>query len=104
MKYKSIVATRRGGPEVLQIIENDLTPPAAGQARIKVIATGVGGTHLNYLHGRSPFAPKVPFVPGYEVMGIVNALCEGVTRAKIGDRVAALTGHGSYTEMMTIHL
>lgn len=100
MIYKSIVATRRGGPEVLEIVENELIPPAAGQVRIKVLATGVGGTDINYRYGRSPFAPKVPFVPGYEVMGVVDAVGEGVTRAAIGDRVAALTGHGSYTEMM----
>jgi NADPH:quinone reductase-like Zn-dependent oxidoreductase len=100
IKYKSIVAIRRGGPEVLQIVENDLKPPAVGQVQVKVLATGVGGTDLNYLHGRSPFAPRPPFTPGYEVMGIVDAVGEGVTRAKVGDRVAALTGHGSYTEIM----
>lgn len=100
MKYKSIVAAQRGGPEVLQIVKNDLLPPATGQVRIKVLATGVGGTDINYRYGRSPFSPKVPFVPGYEVMGVVDAIGEGVTRAAVGDRVAALTGHGSYSEMM----
>jgi NADPH:quinone reductase-like Zn-dependent oxidoreductase len=60
----------------------------------------VGATDINYRYGRSPFSPKVPFVPGYEVMGVVDAVGEGVTRTAIGDRVAALTGHGSYTEMM----
>lgn len=100
MKFKSIVATRRGGPEVLQIIENELTEPAAGQVRIKVLATGVGGTDINYRYGRSPFAPKAPFVPGYEVMGVVDAIGPGVTRVSVGDRVAALTGQGSYTEIM----
>ena len=98
--YKSIIVTQRGGPEVLQIVENELVSPAAGQVRIKVLTTGVGGTDINYRYGRSPFAPKPPFVPGYEVMGIVDAVGEGVTRATVGDRVAALTGHGSYTEMM----
>lgn len=41
MKYKSVVATSRGGPEVLQIVENDLRPPAANEARIKVLAASV---------------------------------------------------------------
>src|SRR5512133_2864126 len=100
MKFRSIVAIRRGGPEVLQIVENELVAPTAGQVRIKVLATGVGGTDINYRYGRSPFAPKVPFVPGYEVMGVVDAIGPGVTRVSIGERVAALTGHGSYTEMM----
>jgi NADPH:quinone reductase-like Zn-dependent oxidoreductase len=102
MKFKSVVAIRRGGPEVLQVVENELTEPAAGQVRIKVLATGVGGTDINYRYGRSPFAPKAPFVPGYEVMGVVDAVGPGVTRFSLGERVAALTGQGSYTEMMYV--
>ena len=100
MKYRSIVATQRGGPEVLQIVENDLREPVAGEVRLKVLASGVGGTDINYRYGRSPFAPKAPFVPGYEVMGVVDAIGAGVTRAAAGDRAVALTGHGSYTEVM----
>lgn len=100
MKYKSIVVTKRGGPEVLQIVENELRPPAAKQARIKVLATGVGRTDINYRYGLSPFAPKVPFVPGYEIMGIVDAIGDDVTLVKVGDRVAALTGHGGYSEFI----
>jgi NADPH:quinone reductase-like Zn-dependent oxidoreductase len=100
MKYKSVVATQRGGPEVLQIVENDLRSPAAGEVRIRVLATGVGHTDVNYRYGYSPFSPKVPFVPGYEVMGVVDAVGENVSRFAAGNRVAALTGHGGYTEMI----
>ena len=100
MKYKSVMATKRGGPEVLQIVENDLRDPAAGEARIKVLASGVGRTDLNYLHGYSPFSPKVPFVPGYEIVGVVEAVGAGVSRVAVGDRVAALTGQGGYTEII----
>jgi NADPH:quinone reductase-like Zn-dependent oxidoreductase len=42
MTYRSVVATKRGGLEVLQIMENELRAPAAGEARIRVLATGVG--------------------------------------------------------------
>ncbi len=100
MKFKSVVVTKRGGPEVMEIVENDLREPAAGEARIKVLAVGVGATDINYRHGYSPFSPKVPFVPGYEIVGTVDALGAGVSRVKLGDRVAALTGHGGYTEMI----
>ncbi|MGB8214790.1 MAG: medium chain dehydrogenase/reductase family protein [Anaerolineales bacterium] len=104
MKYKSVLVTKRGGPDVLQIAENDLRAPAAGEVRINVLATGVGRTDVNYRYGYSSFSPKVPFVPGYEIMGVVDALGEGVTRVAIGDRVAALTGHGGYTEMIYLRL
>lgn len=100
MKYKSVIVTKRGGPEVLQVVENELRSPAANEARIRVLATGVGRTDINYRYGLSPFAPKVPFVPGYEVMGVVDAIGEGVTRVAVGDRVAALIGHGGYSEMI----
>ena len=100
MKYKSVIVTKRGGPEVMQIIENELRPPATGEARIKVLATAVGRTDINYRYGYSPFSPKVPFAPGYEIVGVVEAIGEGVTRVGVGERVAALTGHGGYTEVI----
>jgi NADPH:quinone reductase-like Zn-dependent oxidoreductase len=49
-------------------------------------------------YGQSPFAPKVPFVPGYAIIGVVDALGDGVTGAAVGDRVAALTIYGGYAE------
>jgi NADPH:quinone reductase-like Zn-dependent oxidoreductase len=100
--YKSIIAKQRGGPEVLEIAENELREPAAGQARVRVLATAVGGTDINYRRGRSPFAPKVPFTPGYEIVGVVDAIGPQVTRVKLGDRVAALTGTCGYSEMITL--
>jgi NADPH:quinone reductase-like Zn-dependent oxidoreductase len=100
MQYKSVVATKRGGPEVLQMIENELHAPFAGEVQIKVLATGVGRTDVNYRYGYSPFSPKVPFVPGYEIVGVVEAVGTGVNRVAVGDRVAALTGYGGYTEVI----
>lgn len=41
MKYKSVIVPKRGSPEVLQIIENDLHAPSAGEARVKVLAASV---------------------------------------------------------------
>jgi NADPH:quinone reductase-like Zn-dependent oxidoreductase len=78
MQYKSVVATKRGGPNVLQIIENDLRQPTKSEVRVKVSAVGVGGTDINDRYGLSPFVPKAPFVPGYEIMGIVDAVGDGV--------------------------
>jgi len=100
MSYKSVVATQRGGPEVLQIVENELREPTTGEVRIKVLATTVGRTDVNFRYGYSPFSPKVPFVPGYEILGVVDGLGAGVSGFTAGDRVAALTGHGGYTEVI----
>jgi NADPH:quinone reductase-like Zn-dependent oxidoreductase len=96
--YKSVVATRRGGPEVLQIVENELRPPAAGEARIRIQATPVVQDDIAARVGNRPFLPKTPFVPGYAIFGMVDAIGEGVTRVAVGDRVAALTNFGGYAE------
>jgi NADPH:quinone reductase-like Zn-dependent oxidoreductase len=98
MKYKSVVVTKRGGPEVLQVIENDLRMPSAGEARVKILATPVCLPDVEARYGRSPFTLKIPFVPGYAIIGVVDAIGEGVARAAVGDRVAALTTLGGYAE------
>jgi NADPH:quinone reductase-like Zn-dependent oxidoreductase len=98
MKYKSVIATRIGGPEVLQVIENDMRLPSAGEARIKIMAAPVCLPDVEARYGRSPFKPKIPFVPGYAIIGVVDAIGEGVTKAALGDRVASLTIYGGYAE------
>ncbi|UCG28547.1 MAG: alcohol dehydrogenase catalytic domain-containing protein, partial [Bacteroidales bacterium] len=98
MKYKSIVATRRGGPEVLRVTENDLRKPSGREVRIKNLAVPVCLPDIEARYGRTPFPPKIPFVPGYAFIGIVDAIGEGVTKVAAGDRVAALTVRGGYAE------
>lgn len=100
MNYKSIIVTRCGGPDVMQIVENELRPPASGEVRIKVQATAIGQTDVNYRYGYSPLSPKPPFVPGYVILGVIDAIGDGVTQAAVGERVAALTGYGGYTEVI----
>ena len=48
--------------------------------------------------GNYIYAPKIPFVPGYEIVGVVDAIGKGVTGIFVGQRVAALTVHGGYAE------
>lgn len=103
MKYKSVVLTKKGPPEVLQIIEKDLRPPQAGEALIRVLATGVGRTDIVMRYGYYPFAPKIPFIPGYEIVGVVEAVGENVTRVEVGGRVAALTVYGGYAEYIYLN-
>jgi len=101
MTYKSVVATRRGGPEVLQVTENELRPPSAGEARIRILAVPVVQDDVAVRKGERPFLPRLPFTPGYAVLGVVDAVGEGVTAVSVGDRVAALTNYGGYAEYIT---
>jgi NADPH:quinone reductase-like Zn-dependent oxidoreductase len=98
MSYKSIIVTRRGGPEVLQIIENRLRAPSAGEVRIRILATPVCQDDVAVRLGTRPFLPKIPFVPGYSILGVVDAIGDGVTTVSVGNRVAALTQLGGYAE------
>jgi NADPH:quinone reductase-like Zn-dependent oxidoreductase len=105
MKYKSVIVAQRGGPEVLQIAENELRPPALGEVRVKILAASVSLPDVHARYGRSPFPPKIPFTPGYSIVGEVDAIGSAkrtgsgsAPAAAIGDRVAALTVYGGYAE------
>jgi len=92
--------TRKGGPEVLQVVELPIEQPGPGQLRVRVRAAGVGATDLTMLAGNYMFAPKIPFVPGYEVAGVVDAIGGGATGFDLGQRVAALTVYGGFAELL----
>jgi NADPH:quinone reductase len=98
--YRAVMLTRKGGPDVLQVVELPLAPPGSGQLRIRIQAAGVGATDVMMLSGNYPFAPKIPFVPGYEVAGVIDAIGAGVTGFEVGQRVAALTVYGGFAEYL----
>jgi NADPH:quinone reductase-like Zn-dependent oxidoreductase len=100
MKYKSILVTRRGGLEVLQIVENELRLPAAGELRVKIQASPVCQDDVAVRVGNRPFLAKPPFTPGYSILGLVDAVGEGVTGFAAGERVAALTTFGGHAEFI----
>jgi NADPH:quinone reductase-like Zn-dependent oxidoreductase len=90
---------------VLQVVENALRAPSKGEARIRVLAAAVSRPDITVRSGQSlysgtPLGQKVPFVPGYAVIGDVDAVGEGVTSVAIGDRVGVLTVTGAYTEVL----
>ena len=98
MKYKSVIISKKGGPEVLQIVENEFRSPDKEEVLIKIQACGVGGTDVAMRYWNYPGVPKIPFVPGYEIVGIVEEVGQNVTAVTKGDRVGALTVYGGYSE------
>ena len=105
MKFKRIVAATTGGPEVLQVEERELREPDAGEVRIKVLAASVCRPDITVrrgaaLYSGTPLGQKTPFVPGYSVIGIVDAIGAGVSNVAVGDRVGVLTVVGGYTEYL----
>jgi len=103
MKYRRVVITRTGGPEVLQVIEDDLQQPRPDQCRIRVLASGVSYADIMMRKGMYPLPmPPTPYSPGSDVVGVIDALGEGCTRFEAGQTVAALTRMGGYTEYICL--
>ena len=83
-KNLRVVITRRGGPEVLKIVADEIPEPGSGQVRVKNLASGVAYADVLMRHGLYPKAPPFPFAPGYDIVGDIDAVGEGVRGFSIG--------------------
>lgn len=89
---------QHGGPEVLSWEPQGLTDPGPGEVRVRHCAIGLNFIDCYFRRGLYP-PPGLPFVPGFEAAGIVEAVGEGVTGIAVGDRVAYATGPmGAYAQ------
>ena len=70
----------------LQLRELPVPQPGPGEVRVRVLACGVCRTDLHVVDGELPEAP-LPIIPGHEIVGLVDALGEGVTGFEPGQRV-----------------
>ena len=100
-----VVVTRHGGPEVLQVVEEDLPEPGPGEVRVRVLDAGVSAYDLMQRRsGSLPGVPDVPYTLGEDIAGVVGKLGEGVTSVEAAP--GALVGGGSpiVTLLETTHL
>ena len=97
-----IVMPREGGPEVLRVGRRERPVPAPNQAVVRVEAAGVSFAEVQMLKGRYFGQPKFPFVPGYDLVGEVESLGEGVDGGMLGRRVAALTQTGAWADRVVL--
>jgi NADPH2:quinone reductase len=102
MKHHRVVVSRHGGPDMLQVVEEDLPKPRAGEVRVKVLAAGVSAYDLMVRRYSFPGTPRVPFTPGEDIVGVVDKLGEGVSTVEPGQRVAGWTFSlgGGYAEFI----
>jgi len=84
------------GVDALQWQEVPTPQPQAGQVLLQVKAASLNFPDLLIVQNKYQFKPALPFVPGSEFAGVVEAVGEGVTRLKVGDRVAAMGGTGGF--------
>ncbi|WP_425148524.1 NADPH:quinone oxidoreductase family protein [Deinococcus sp.] len=93
---QAVVCRAWGTPDTLSVETQPLPQPGKGEVRLRVRAAGVNFPDTLIIQGKYQFRPELPFTPGSEVAGEVDALGEGVSNVKEGDRVIAFLNVGGY--------
>ena len=102
MKNTRIIITHYGGPDVLQVLEEECPEPKHGEVRVRVLAAGVSLPDIMMREGIHPETPRLPFTPGWDLVGVVDRLGEGTAGIEPGQIVAALPITGGYTEFVCL--
>ncbi|MGY6552445.1 MAG: medium chain dehydrogenase/reductase family protein [Erythrobacter sp.] len=104
MPYTRVTLKAFGGSDQLELETLDTLPePGPGEVRVRVLVTSAAFTDVMIRKGMYPdVKDKPPFTPGYDMVGIVDALGQDAARFAIGDRVADLTTIGAYSEYLCL--
>ena len=102
MRHTRIVVARYGGPGVLQALEEECPEPQRGEVRVRVHAAGVSLPDVLAREGIHPETPKPPFTPGWDLVGVVDRLGDGVSEFEHGQTVAAMPISGAYAEFVCL--
>jgi NADPH:quinone reductase len=96
---KAILVREFGGPEVLKLEELPTPKPATGQVLVRIHAVGVNPYDTYMRAGTYAVKPPLPYTPGSDAAGVIEAVGDGVKKVKPGDRVyTAKTLTGAYAE------
>jgi NADPH2:quinone reductase len=102
VKHTRIIVTHYGGPDALQVVEEECPEPKGGEVRVSVLAAGVSLPDLMMREGVHPETPRLPFTPGWDLVGVVDRLGDGVSGIEPGQIVAALPISGAYAECVCL--
>jgi NADPH2:quinone reductase len=102
MRYRRIIVTHYGGPDELRVVEEECPEPKPGEVRVRVLAAGVSLPDVMMREGIHPETPRLPFTPGWDLVGVVDRLGSGVSGIESGQIVAALPITGAYAEFVCL--
>jgi len=102
MRHTRIIVSHYGGPDELRVVEEECPEPKDGEVRVRVQAAGVSLPDLMAREGVHPETPRLPFTPGWDLVGVVDRLGAGVSGFEPGQIVAALPIHGAYAEYVCL--
>lgn len=95
---RTIEVSEFGGPEKLRLVDRPVMEPGPNEVRIRAVATSVNFADIKARQGLYHNSAPLPFVPGLDVAGIIDAIGSNVTGLNIGQRVIAFPTSGSYSE------
>jgi len=102
MRHSRIIVTHYGGPNALQVFEEECPEPKNGEVRVRVLAAGVALPDIMAREGVHPETPRLPFTPGWDLVGIVDMVGKGVSGIEPGQMVASMPIHGAYAEFICL--
>jgi NADPH:quinone reductase-like Zn-dependent oxidoreductase len=102
LRHTRIIATHYGGPDALQVVEEDCPEPGPGEVRVRVLAAGVSLPDIMAREGVHPETPPLPYTPGWDLVGEVDQFGNGVSGIEPGQIVAAMPIHGAYAEFVCL--
>jgi len=102
VKHMRIVVTHYGGPDTLQVVEEECPEPKHGEVRVRVLAAGVALPDLMMREGIHPETPTLPFTPGWDLIGKIDRLGDAVSGLEAGQTIAALPISGAYAEFFCL--
>lgn len=97
---RAIRVHEHGGPEVLRLEDVPAPEPGPGQARVRLEYSGVN--FIDVYHRTGLYKLPLPFTPGSEGAGVVDAVGDDVQEVQVGDRVAFAGQPGSYAEQVVV--
>jgi NADPH:quinone reductase len=96
VKHTRIIVTQYGGPNALHVLEEECPEPKDGEVRVRVLAAGISLPDVLMREGVHPETPRLPFTPGWDLIGVVDRLGAGIFGFEPGQTVAALPISGAY--------
>jgi NADPH:quinone reductase-like Zn-dependent oxidoreductase len=102
VRHTRVIVTHYGGPDALHVVEEECPEPNDGEVRVRVLAAGVSLPDLLMREGVHPETPRLPFTPGWDLVGVVDRLGSSVSGIELGQIVAALPISGAYAEFVCL--
>jgi NADPH:quinone reductase-like Zn-dependent oxidoreductase len=102
LRHTRVIVTHYGGPDALRVVEEECPEPKNGEVRVRVLAAGVALPDIMARQGVHPETPAVPYTPGWDLVGEVERLGNGVSGVESGQIVAAMPIHGAYAEFVCL--